>query len=235
MFTSAVVDDDYSSLELISEYIQLHPNVKLVKMFSDPLLCLKGINESLRPIDILFVDIEMPNINGIELARLVRHKVKTLIFTSAHTKYAFDSYEVKADAYLLKPFSYLKFSQTVDEVLQEEKINFKQYITHDFILINSKRYNAKYTKVYLSSIIAIESQNQEVKICTSDDVIFANHSLSGILKLLEQTDNFVQVHKSFVISQNHIKGIERKYVLLTNNLKIPIGRKYKEFYDKIFK
>ncbi|QXU43261.1 LytTR family DNA-binding domain-containing protein [Pedobacter sp. D749] len=233
MQTSIVVDDDYSSLELISEYIDLQPNIKLIKTFSDPLLGLKAINELLKPVDILFLDVEMPKMNGIELAKLTKHKARKLIFTSAHTKYAFDSYEVQANAYLLKPFSYSKFSQTLKEVLQVEKNHFNQKVDQDFILLKSTSQNVKFIRVNIRTIIAMESQNKEVKIYTSDEIIFAYSSLSKLLKLLEHTDNFSQIHKSFIISQNHIKGIERKYVLLANDLKIPIGRMYKDFYYKI--
>src|SRR4051812_21385318 len=105
MYTSLVVDDDFSSLEIIYEYISSQPNIKLIGTFSDPVSALAAIEKLTLPIDILFIDIEMPALNGIELAKLIKHKVKKLIFTTAHTKYAFDSYELKADAYLLKPFS----------------------------------------------------------------------------------------------------------------------------------
>jgi DNA-binding LytR/AlgR family response regulator len=234
MFTSIVVDDDFSSLEIISEYISAQPNIKLIDTFSNSIRALATIEKLTIPIDILFVDIEMPELNGIELAKLIKHKVKKLIFTTAHTKYAFDSYELKADAYLLKPFSIKKFLQTLNTVLYENKEHPSQNIDMHFILLKSRDQKTKFVKVNLKEIIAVESQNKEIKIYTSSEVIFVCNSLSGMLKLLEHDDNFIQIHKSFIISQNHIKGIERKYVLLTNNLKLPIGRVYKGFYDKIF-
>jgi DNA-binding LytR/AlgR family response regulator len=232
MHTSIIVDDDCSSLELISDYIDLQSNIKLVKKFNNSLMALKEILELNKPIDILFIDVEMPKMNGIELARLVNHKAKKLIFITGHTKYAFDSYDVEADAYLLKPFSFSKFSQTLNKVLLKQKNHLNQRIDHNFILLKNKDRKTFFIKVYLKNIIAVESQNKEVKIYTADEVIFAHSSLSGMLKLLGSTDNFVQIHKSFIISQNHIKGIGRKYVLLFNNLEIPIGRVYKDFYYK---
>jgi DNA-binding LytR/AlgR family response regulator len=231
MHTSLVIDDDFSSLEIISEYISSQPSIKLINTFSDPLLALKEIKKLTKPIDLLFIDIEMPMMNGIELAKLIQHKARILIFTTAHTKYAFDSYELKADAYLLKPFSKSKFVQTLKTVLFKAKNYLYPKVDHDFILLKSKDQKTKFIKINLKDIIAAESQNKEIKIYTSDEIIFANNSLSHILKLLEHIDNFVQIHKSYIVSQNHIKGIERKYVLLSNNLKIPIGRTYKKFYD----
>ncbi|MGO4879062.1 LytR/AlgR family response regulator transcription factor [Pedobacter psychrotolerans] len=234
MHTSLVVDDDLSSLEIISEYISSQSNIKLIKTFSDPLLALKEIKKLTKPIDILFIDIEMPMMNGIELAKLIKHKARILIFTTAHTKYAFDSYELKADGYLLKPFSSSKFSQTLKTILSENKNYLYQKTERDFVILKSKDQKTKFIKTHLKDIIAIESQNKEIKIYTSDEIIFAYNSLSHILKLIEHIDNFVQIHKSYIVSQNHIKGIERKYVLLSNNLKIPIGRTYKKFYDLFF-
>ncbi|MCX2584705.1 LytR/AlgR family response regulator transcription factor [Pedobacter sp. MR22-3] len=234
MHTSLVVDDDLSSLEIISEYISSQSNIKLIKTFSDPLLALKEIKKLTKPIDILFIDIEMPMMNGIELAKLIKHKARILIFTTAHTKYAFDSYELKADGYLLKPFSSSKFSQTLKTILSETKNYLYQKTERDFVILKSKDQKTKFIKTHLKDIIAIESQNKEIKIYTSDEIIFAYNSLSHILKLIEHIDNFVQIHKSYIVSQNHIKGIERKYVLLSNNLKIPIGRTYKKFYDLFF-
>ncbi len=232
MYTSIVVDDESAALELISDYIGVQPNLELSRTFSDPLTALAEINKLSTPVDILFVDIEMPKMNGINLASLLKHKTRKLIFTTAHTKYAFESYELEADGYLLKPFSHLKFTQLLERILTEPNIQIiPKKNTHDFILLKSQGHKKKYIKILTSNIIAIESQNKEVKIYTGSEIIFAHVALTTMLKSLMHLDNFVQIHKSFVISKYNIKGIERKFVILDNGLKLPIGRAYKEFYE----
>ncbi len=231
MYTSIIIDDESSSLDLISDYINLHSGITVINTFSNPLLALNEIRKLINPIDILFIDIEMPTMSGIELAALVKHKIRKLIFITAHTKYAYDSYELDADGYLLKPFSQLKFSQILGKILPRlDNQMVHKTDGENFILLKSKDQRNKLIRINLIDIVAIESQDKDIKLYMTNDVVFARSSLLKMIKILEHSKNFVRIHKSFIISQLHIKSIERKYVFLNLNLKLPIGRLYKDFY-----
>ncbi|RZL60106.1 MAG: response regulator, partial [Pedobacter sp.] len=85
MFTCIAIDDEFSALELLTDYIAEVPQFKLLKTYSNPLLALAAIEKAVKPIDIVFLDIEMPEMNGLELAKLIRHKINKLVFTTAYS------------------------------------------------------------------------------------------------------------------------------------------------------
>jgi len=234
-YTSIIIDDESSSLELISDYMRSHDDIKVIHKFNNPLIALSEIRKLSTPIDILFIDIEMPSMSGIELATLVKHKIRKLIFITAHTKYAYDTYELNADGYLLKPFSELKFSQILKKILpSSDDQTALPMESNNFLLLKLKNQRNKLIRINLNDIIAIESQDKEVKVyMTNNQAILVRSSLLHMIKLLEHKKNFIRIHKSFIISQQHIKEIERKYVFLSMNLKLPIGRLYKDFYRQI--
>ncbi|WP_029286092.1 LytTR family DNA-binding domain-containing protein [Pedobacter sp. R20-19] len=234
-YTSIIIDDESSSLDLISDYMRSHNDIKVIHKFNNPLMALSEIRKLSAPIDILFIDIEMPSMSGIELATLIKHKIKKLIFITAHTKYAYDTYELNADGYLLKPFSELKFSQILNKILPppDDQILWAKE-NNNFILLKVKNQRNKLIRINLNDVIAIESQDKEIKVyMMNNEAILARSSLLQMIKLLEHKKDFIRIHKSFIISQQHIKGIERKYVFLSMNLKLPIGRLYKDFYRQI--
>jgi DNA-binding LytR/AlgR family response regulator len=234
MYTCLAIDDEFSALEIITDYIALQPELKLLKSYSSAPTALKEIENLKKPVDLIFLDIEMPTMNGIELAKLIKHKTKKLIFTTAHAHYAIHSYELEADAFLLKPFSHLKFDQTIQKLflnpapIQETK-------TEDFILLKSAEQRNRFIKIKLDKIYAIEAQERLTKIYLENEAIFSRLSFSEALALLTTNRGFSQIHRSFVIAESQIKTLERLYVILNNNIRISIGRKYLDFYHKMSK
>jgi len=233
MYTCLAIDDEFSALEIINDYIALRPELKLLKSYSNASTALLEIENLKKQVDIIFLDIEMPVINGLELAKLIRHKTKKLVFTTAHSGYAVDSYELEADAFLLKPFSPLKFNQTIQRLFSGATQN-QEKKPEEFILLKSAKQRNQYTKIRLDKIFAVEAQERLIKIYLMNEVLLAKSSFSNALAILT-TKGFAQVHRSFMIAENQIKTFERSYVILNNNIKITIGRKYADFYYKLSK
>lgn len=234
MYTCLAIDDEFSALEIITDYIALQPELKLLKSYSSAPIALKEIENLKKSIDIIFLDIEMPMMNGIELARLIKHKTKKLIFTTAHAHYAIHSYELEADAFLLKPFSQAKFDQIVKRLFSNFS-NVQAEKANDFILLKSDEQRNRFIKIKLDKIYAVEAQDRLTKIYLENEAIFSRSSFSEALALLMTNTGFSQIHRSFIIAESQIKTLERSYVILNNNIRISIGRKYLDFYHKMSK
>ncbi|WP_051691552.1 LytR/AlgR family response regulator transcription factor [Pedobacter borealis] len=234
MYTCLAIDDEFSALDIITDYIALQPELKLLKSYSSAPTALKEIENLKKRVDVIFLDIEIPTMNGIELAKLIKHKTNKLVFTTAHANYAIHSYELEADAFLLKPFSQAKFDQIIKRLfsnssnIQAEKVN-------DFILLKSDEQRNRFIKIKLDKIYAVEAQERLTKIYLEDKAILSRSSFSEALALLTTNADFSQIHRSFIVAESQIKTLERSYVILNNNIRISIGRKYLDFYHKMSK
>src|SRR3982750_1482359 len=114
MYKCIIIDDEPQAIEGLKTYLAATPQLELLASYTDPVIALKEIVER-DNVDLIFLDVDMPKINGIELAKVIRNKTKKLIFTTAHTKYAFDAFEADADAFLWKPYSLGKFIITIEK------------------------------------------------------------------------------------------------------------------------
>lgn len=232
MYTCLAIDDELSAIEIITDYVAAQPQLKLLKSYSIAETALKEIENLKKPVDVIFLDIEMPNINGIELAKLIKHKTNKLVFTTAHSAYAINAYELEADAFLLKPFSQAKFDQTVKKIFSAPT---QTEITEDFILLKSIEQRNRFIKIKLDKIYAVEAQERDIKIHLEQETIFSNSNFAEALALLPPEKGFSRIHRSYIIAENQIKTLERSYIILNNGLRITIGRKYLDFYHKMSK
>jgi DNA-binding LytR/AlgR family response regulator len=234
MYTCLAIDDEFSALDIITDYIALQPELKLLKSYSSAPTALKAIENLKKPVDVIFLDIEMPNMNGIELARLIKHKTNKLVFTTAHANYAIYSYELEADAFLLKPFSHAKFDQIIKRLFSNSS-NVQAEKANDFILLKSDEQRNRFIKIKLDKIYAVEAQERLTKIYLENEAILSRSNFSEALALLPTNRGFSQIHRSFIVAESQIKTLERSYVILNNNIRISIGRKYLDFYHKMSK
>jgi two-component system LytT family response regulator len=236
MYNCIIIEDEIHTTELLKTYIDSIPNLNLVESYSDPVAALNNITSNV-PIDLIIMDIEMPVISGLELSKELIGKTKKLIFVTGHMKYAYEAFQVHADGFLLKPFTILQFTSLIKRLFPEEApVNEdKQKDDHDFFFVKNKNEDLNTTKINFNEIIAIESLHNYIKIYTEKAEIIAYLKLSDIKNVLEDNNNFIQVHRSFIISMNHIKTINGPNLKMEGNLFIKIGESYGEKFVSFVK
>ncbi|KLT66842.1 LytTR family DNA-binding domain-containing protein [Pedobacter sp. BMA] len=224
-----VIDDDIYAINGITAYIKALSNLLLIQTYSDPLLALTEISNG-SGADILFMDVDMPMISGIELSKMIRQKANKLIFTTSHSKYAYDAFELNADAYLLKPYTFARFAETINRLFpQTSQLQYPEIEqTDDYFFVRNKNDNNNLIKVRYAEIVAVESLQNYVRIYTLNEVIVSYISLSEIKTVLEDHSNFTQAHRSFIIAKNFIEKVEGNTLKLINDLSISLGNHYKD-------
>ncbi|GGI29101.1 LytR/AlgR family response regulator transcription factor [Pedobacter mendelii] len=236
MIRCIAIDDQLTSLEGLEKYILETPNMRLVKSFTDPVLALKELSRE-EPVDLIFMDINMPQISGIELAQALKGKSKKLIFTSAHKEYAFEAYEAEGDAFLPKPYSYAKFLVTVNRLFADQNEAFENSLEQtDSFLVKNKEEDYRAIMIKYTDIIAFESFHNYVKIHTDKKVIIAYLSLKDVREQLNISKQFAQFHRAYIISIPHILHIEGQRITLSNHISFTVGNVYlnefKEFFNE---
>jgi DNA-binding LytR/AlgR family response regulator len=203
------------------------PNFGTIKTFTDPFEAIKSILSS-EHIDVLFIDIDMMDLPGSELSKLLRHKIDKIVITSLYQKHAFDAYEIEADAFLLKPYSISKFVQTMDKVfLRTIAANETIKKNEDFFFIKGKNEKFNLVKIKLDEIVAIESLQNYISIITVNRKVVAHLTLTKIKELLKDQNDIIQVHRSFLISKRYIEEIESNIIKMQGDLKITLGENYR--------
>jgi DNA-binding LytR/AlgR family response regulator len=137
MYRCIIIDDEQHAIEGLKKYIDSVPELTLIQSYTDPLLALKAITEG-DAVDLILLDVDMPKITGIELSKVIRNKTNKLIFTTAHTKYAYDAFEADADAYLLKPYTLGKFVITINKLFPAKQQTDTSLEKEDFFFVKSK-------------------------------------------------------------------------------------------------
>lgn len=223
------IDDDPNSLENLNAYLTKLPDLHLVKSFTDPLKALTDISVS-DQVDIIFMDIEMPSLSGIELAALLRQKTRHLVFTTAHPRYALDAFSVDADAYLLKPYSMLHFAETINNLYPNEKSQVTT-VEDDFFYIPLQDEPDNLVKIEFSDLVALEQINEMVYFRTiKENYMSFKLSFSKMMNLLRRHPSFIQVSSSAMISKLHIKSFLGDQIILTGGVPIALTNKYKDSF-----
>lgn len=229
-----VIDDEPYALDLIRDYIRRTPFLELSDCFSNPFKAMDFLNRE--KVDLIFLDINMPELSGIQLYKSLNHP-PLVIFTTAYPEFAAESYEYNAVDYLIKPVKYERFLKAVNKAsafinpaagsaprpVQE---HHKQ--TDDFIFIKSGN---KLVKVSPGDILYIEAEGNYMCFHTKERKIMALLTAKEVLELLPG-DRFVRIHKSYIISVDHIDAIERHDVIVGGK-EIPIGITYREHFMSV--
>lgn len=224
-----IIDDELHAIEGLESYINTLPALELIKTYTDPLLALTEISEG-EPVDMIFMDVDMPRINGIELGKVLRHKTDKLIYTTAHTKYAFDAYQVNANAFLHKPYTLIKFIETVNRFFTDfstKPVGQKIEEEQEFFFVRSRNDN-NLIKIRYPEIIAVESLLNYIRIYTVSQDVVTYMTMSEIKTVLHTYSTFMQVHRSFIISKNHIEKVEGNMLKMSNSLVINVGNMYRD-------
>ncbi|MFT7148566.1 MAG: two-component system LytT family response regulator [Nonlabens sp.] len=218
-----IVDDEPLAIEILEEYIKKVP--WLVLKVDSGLGAIDYLNSN--SVDLVFLDIQMPDLSGIQVAKLTKGKCD-IIFTTAYHEYAVEGFELAAKDYLLKPISFERFLKSVQR-LKEFKVE-KASKTTDYIFVKVE-YTIK--KIRLDKIRYIEGMKDYLRIVTTEEKVMTLQSFSRLLPALPN-DRFVRVHKSYVVSLDAIDSVEKSKVKIGDQL-IPISETYKDAFFKMVK
>lgn len=226
MITSSVrtiiVEDEPPARMKLAAFIERCPELELIQTFADGNAVIEFLRQN--QIDLMFLDIHMDGISGIQVLEQLQHP-PGIIITSAYEEYALKGFEYNVTDYLLKPYSFDRFRKGIEKVLRDLSLKRMEVREEDqYILIKSEY---RLEKIELSSIIFIEGMKDYLRIHTDTRKIMTLRSFSSIAQELP-ADQFVRIHKSFMIALSHLTAIEKDFVVIGANYRIPIGRSYKE-------
>lgn len=217
-----IVDDEFLARKLLSEYVSKVDYLQLIDTCSDATKAMEVLHKE--QIDILLLDIQMPDISGMEMLKLIDKK-PSVILTTAYSEYAVDAFSLGVIDYLLKPFDYARFLQAINKAVN---INTSTTVantdmSNDYLMVKA---DYKLYKVNYDDLLFIEGQHEYVTFHTKAKRITALYSLKNLEDTLPK-DRFVRVHKSFIVSIKNIEDIDKTNVSIAGN-KIPVGASYRD-------
>lgn len=226
-----IVDDEELARDLVENYCNRVPHLHIVGKCANPLEAIRILQE--QSVDILFLDIQMPELTGIEFLKALTQKPK-VIFTTAYKEYALEGYALDVVDYLLKPFRFERFLQALNKassLMQITESNKIESITEtttagiakDYILVKA---NFKTHRIFFKDIIYIESMKEYVAYHTRSGRIISLGSLKKLEEDLPE-DVFMRIHKSFIVNVNAVNALEGNMVHVADK-ELPIGFSYKE-------
>ncbi len=223
-----IVEDEPKALSLLQEYVEQVNYLELMHTSLDAIDAINYANS--KEVDLVFLDINLPDLSGIEVAALLKDKAK-IIFTTAYSEYAVESYEQNATDYLLKPITFNRFLKAVQKAmnaLKEEKKNKvkKKEVFRDTFLVKSGK---KIIQLRWSDIYYIEGMKEYVRIFSAGNTTMVYKRMKEIEILHPST--FFRVHNSFIINSDFIKKIENNHIHILDKT-IPLGRKYRDRFLK---
>lgn len=229
MIQSLILDDEPLPVELLKSYVSRIPELHLAGTFHDPLAARDFIVKE--RVDLLFLDIEMPHLNGLEFFRSLPVKPLT-IFTTAYPDFAVDGFALNAVDYLLKPFDFDRFHQAVKRALEYHAFLQlpKGRAPEPFILVKSEY---KVVRISVSDILYIEGMDSYVKIYAGGKPVLSLMSMKGMMDLLPESE-FLRVHRSFIVPVGRIQSIRNKTIHIGNQ-QIPIGGTYESVVEEWMK
>ena len=228
-----IVDDEPLAREAIEMLVERTTELILLGSFNNPAAASKFMHDN--TVDLVFLDIQMPGINGIEFAKTIPHKT-FVIFTTAFSEFVTDSYEVDAIDYLIKPVKLERFQRGVDKAQAYSKLlkkensgNNIEQITDDYFFIKADR---KIIKVYFNEILFIEGLKDYVVMHTETQKVITAMNIKTIHDQLPKS-MFVRVSKSYIINAKQIESVDNNTVYIGKN-EIPIGNIYRDFFFNEF-
>ena len=228
MHSCIIIEDQPPAQRILQKYIKDIGNLELKGIFSDALTALEYLKD--QAIDVIFLDIHLPKISGIDFLKILPSKPK-IIFTTAFSEYALQGYELDVVDYLLKPFSFERFVKAVSKaVYQQENTALLQTsppsssaIKESFLFVKTGK---EYQKIDISNIQFIKSDGDYTHLFLTNGKHLASHPLKYWIDKLDATI-FCQIHKSYLVNVQHISKVTGNQVYIKDNL-LPIGRTYRE-------
>lgn len=217
-----IVDDEPVAIRIIRQHMGKINNYEIVKSSTDVMEAFEYLTSN--PVDLLLLDIEMPELTGIQLFKTLEHP-PGLILITAHRDYAVEGFEINAVDYLLKPVSFPRFMQAIDR-FEQSRLQGKPSAmdeTKDFIFVTVDR---KKRKLNLNEIVYVESLKDYIRIFTDHDKIITKETTSDFEQRLP-SDSFLRIHRSFIVNMEKIETVSYDEITV-GKYSLPVGRSYKE-------
>ncbi len=224
-----IVDDEYLARKLLQDYVSKVESLQLVATCSNAIEAMNALNDY--QVDIMFLDIQMPDLTGLELVGSLEQKPAT-IFTTAYSEYAVDAFNLSVVDYLLKPFDFPRFIQAINKAIGTEQPKVASHRktaadtiskSNDFITVKA---DYKLYKINYDDLLFIEGQHEYVTFHTTQRRITALFALKDLEEILPK-DKFIRVHKSYIVSFKHILDLDKSDVTVAGN-KVPVGASYRD-------
>ena len=224
-----IVDDEYLAQKLLQDYVSKVDSLQLVGTCSNAFEAIEALKNS--RVDIMLLDIQMPDLTGLELVKSLEKK-PAIIFTTAYSEYAVDAFNLAVSDYLLKPFDFPRFIQAINKAVGQvstklepvPKLAFDTISrSNDFITVKA---DYKLYKINYDDLIYIEGQHEYVTFHTIQRRITALFALKDLEEILPK-DKFIRVHKSYIVSFKHIQELDKSDVTVAGN-KVPVGASYRD-------
>ena len=212
-----IVDDEPIARKILEEFVRKTNHLELIGSCSSAI----EANEIVRKgdIDLIFLDIEMPEMSGLDLLKSL-NKIPNVIMVTSKEKYAVEAFEFDVADYILKPPTYVRFLKAVNKV--NESLNSNNHSTENFIFL---KIDSRLIKIDVNSIYYVEANGDYATVYTAEK----NHTIYSTMKALENkinNDNFIRVHRSYIINLSKVTDIEDNNLLVNKKI-IPIGASYK--------
>jgi len=222
------VDDEPPALDILKNYIQAVSSFELAGTCINAVDALNVLRST--HVDLMFLDIQMPQLLGTDLLRTLNNPPK-VIFTTAYREFAIEGFELNAVDYLLKPISFERFLKAVNKVMDIKLPQQVQQETQDaYLYFRSDR---KMHKVAMDDIIFIESLKDYIKVVTKSKTIITKQSISSIEERLPKS-SFIRIHRSFIVSLNKVQSYSSELIAIGNE-ELPVSRMYRHEVEKVFK
>ncbi len=221
-----IIDDEPLAIKVIENFLNEFSSFELVATFNDPISALQSIDNG--SVDVVFLDINMPRMNGLAFLRSLQKKPH-IIITTAYREYAIESFDLNVLDYLIKPIPFERFLKSINKIsnlvnLERNKSFDKSFKNEPSIFL---KVDKKLMKINLNDILYIESLKDYINVFTTTGNYIVHKTMSSISDELPK-DNFLRIHRSYNIAINKIKSIEGNSVEIANK-RIPIGRNYLQF------
>ena len=222
------VDDEPPALDILKNYINAVPSLELAASCINAIDALNVLRSN--RIDLMFLDIQMPQLLGTDLMRTLNNPPK-VIFTTAFREFAVEGFELNAVDYLLKPISFERFLKAVNKVMDIRLPQQPEQEMHDaYLYFRSDR---KMHKVAMEDIIFIESLKDYIKVVTKSKTIITKQSISSIEERLPKT-LFIRIHRSFIVSLNKVQSYTPELIAIGNE-ELPVSRMYRHEVEKVLR
>lgn len=228
---SILIDDEPLALEVLKTHLINYPKIEIVTTFSSALDAMNWLE--MNQVDVVFTDIQMPGITGLDLVKNQYPAPHAVIFTTAHTDFAADAFEFEALDYLLKPISPERMEKAIKRL--EEYIAIKRgsnedvSVKPDFIFV---KVDGQFQKIAYNDILFVEAFADYVKIWISNEKRIVTLQTMRNMEASLPTDRFVRIHRSYIVSKNRIEAIQNNAVIIGQK-QLPIGKNYKELVQTI--